>query len=353
MSVRRVGILLGKDLKYGSRGFVFVLAIVAPLLISLVLNLVFGTFFSQTAKLGLTAQDDSRLAELVSASDSVDVRTYASTVDLKKAVAAGAVDMGLALPEGFDESVSRGSDIVLPAYVWGESLAKNRSILLATINSAVRHLAGQEVPVRIETTTLGDTQGVPWNDRLLPFVLLYAVTIGGSMVPASLLVDEKQKHTLSALAITPATLPDILAAKALMGVILALVMSIVIMLLNQAFGLQPGLLMLVLGLGALLASLFGLMLGSLVKDINTLFAVIKAIGILLYGPVFVYMFPQIPQWIGRFFPTYYIVQPVVEISQQGGAWSDIALDVSVLAGLILLMFAVVTLNTKRLKQREI
>jgi hypothetical protein len=49
MSVRRVAILLGKDFKYGSKGFIFIMAIVAPILISLVLNLVFGTFFSQTA----------------------------------------------------------------------------------------------------------------------------------------------------------------------------------------------------------------------------------------------------------------------------------------------------------------
>ena len=353
MSVRRVAIILGKDFKYGSKSFVFILAIVAPLLISLVLNMVFGTFLSQTAKLGFSGQDDSRLAELVSASDSVETRSYASTDDLKRAVEAGTVDMGLAIPEGFDESVSRGSDIVLPAYVWGESLAKNRGILLATINSAVRHLAGQEVPVHIETTTRGDTQSVRWHDRLLPVILLYAVRIGGFMVPASLLVDEKQKHTLSALAVTPTTLADILTAKGLMGVILALVMSIVIMLLNQAFGTQPGLLMMVLGLGAVLAALFGLMLGSLVKDINTLFAITKATGVLLYAPVIVYMFPQIPQWIGKIFPTYYIIQPVVEISQEGGMWSDIIPEVSILAGLIVLMFAVVNLSSRRLKQREV
>jgi len=353
MSIRRVAILLWKDFKYGSRGFVFAMAIVAPLLISLVLSLVFGTFFSQTAKLGITDQGDSRLVDLVSASDSVQTRTYASTDDLKRAVEAGAVDMGLAVPQGFDEEVSRGTAIVLPAYVWGESLAKNRGILLATVNSAVRQLAGQEVPVHIETTTLGDTQSVPWNDRLLPFVLLYAVTIGGSMVPASLLVYEKQKHTLTALAITPTTLGDILTAKGLMGVILALVMSIVIMLMNQAFGVQPGLLMIVLGLGAVLAALFGLILGSLVKDVNTLFATFKGIGILLYAPVIVYMFPQIPQWIGKIFPTYYIIQPVVEISQQGGAWSDIVFEVSILAGLIVLMLVLTTVVTRRLKQQEV
>ncbi|MCK4355927.1 ABC transporter permease, partial [Candidatus Bipolaricaulota bacterium] len=287
----------------------------------------------------------------VSASDSVQTRTYASADDLKKAVEAGAVDMGAALPENFDEDALSGNSIVLPAYVWGESLAKNRGILLATINSAVRQLAGQEVPVHIETTTLGDAQSVPWSDRLLPLVLLVAVAMGGVMVPASLMVDEKQKRTLTALAITPATLGDILAAKGLMGVILALVMSIVILLMNQAFGVQTGLLMIVLGLGAVLAALFGLVLGVLIKDITTLFATIKGIGILLYAPVFVYMFPQIPQWIGKIFPTYYIVQPVVEISQQGGAWSDIVFEVSILAGLIVLMLVLTPLAARRLKQQ--
>lgn len=353
MSVRRVAILLGKDFKYGSKGFIFIMAIVAPILISLVLNLVFGTFFSQTAKLGINDQGNSRLVDLVSASDSVQTRTYASADDLKRAVEVGAVDMGVSLPDNFDEDALSGNSIVLPAYVWGESLAKNRGILLASINSAVRQLAGQEVPVQIETITLGDAQSVPWSDRLLPFVLLYAVTIGGMMVPASLIVDEKQKRTLTALAITPTTLGDILAAKGLMGVILAMVMSIVILLMNQAFGVQTGLLMIVLGLGAVLAALFGLVLGALVKDINTLFATMKGIGILLYAPVFIYMFPQIPQWIGNIFPTYYIIQPVVEISQRGGTWSDIVFEVSILAGLIVLMLVVVAFSTRRLKQQEV
>ena len=350
MSIRRVAILLGKDFKYGSKGFVFIMAIVAPILISLVLTLVFGTFFSQTAKLGITDAGDSRLTGLMSASDSVQTRTYASTDDLKKAVEAGAVDMGLTVPQGFDEEVSRGTAIVLPAYVWGESLAKNRGILLAAVNSTVRQLAGQEVPVHIETTILGDTRSIPWNDRVLPFVLLYAVTIGGIMVPASLIVDEKQKHTLTALTVTPTTLADILTAKGLMGIIMALVMSIVIMLLNQAFSLQPGLLMIVLGLGAVMAALLGLVLGALVKDINSLFAVIKTIGILIYAPAIFYMFPQLPQWIGRFFPTYYMLEPIVEISQRGRGWADIATNVFILIALDIVLIGVVMLTLKRTKQ---
>ena len=63
------------------------------------------------------------------------------------------------------------------------------------------------------------------------------------------------------------------------------------------------------------------------KDVTTLFALMKGIGILLYAPAFVYMFPQIPQWIGRIFPTYYILKPVVEISQRGAGWPEIAPEV--------------------------
>ena len=140
MSIRRVAILLWKDFKYGSKSFVFIMAIVAPILISIVMNLLFGTFFSQTAKLGINDQGDSLLVDTVSASDSVQTSTYASDEDLKKAVKAGAVDMGVTLPENFDEDVLSGNSIVLPAYVWGESLAKNRGILLASINLSLIHI---------------------------------------------------------------------------------------------------------------------------------------------------------------------------------------------------------------------
>jgi ABC-2 type transport system permease protein len=65
------------------------------------------------------------------------------------------------------------------------------------------------------------------------------------------------------------------------------------------------------------------------------------------------MFPGIPQWIGKIFPTYYIIQPVVEISQQGGAWPDIVFEVSILAGLIVLMLALMPVTIRRLKQQEV
>ena len=48
------------------------------------------------------------------------------------------------------------------------------------------------------------------------------------------------------------------------------------------------------------------------------YGAVKAVGLLLYAPIIDYLFPQRPQWISKIFPTYYIIQPVAEINQQGG-----------------------------------
>ncbi len=183
-------------------------------------------------------------------------------------------------------------------------------------------------------------------------VVIISVIMGGMMVPATSLVDEKMKRTLRALAVTPTTLGDIFLAKGLMGAILGIFVGVLILIINQAFGAQPLLLLGVLSLGSLLAAAFGVVFGAVVKDITTLFALMKGLGILLYAPAFIYMFPQIPQWIGRIFPTYYILNPVVEISQRGAGWSDIALEVYILIGLIVVTAFVAVKLGGRMQRSE-
>ena len=352
MSLKRIGILLKKDLLRGPKNFIFVFAIIAPILISFVMTLVFGNLFSEKPEFGIVDEGESQLVSMFSELTSIDSREYTSASTLKNNVENGAVDMGIVLPAEFDESVISGERIELTAYVWGESLAKDRAIIGAVISEQIREIAGQNIPVDITTSTLGDGTSVPWNDRLLPLIVIIAVIMGGSMVPATSLVDEKQKLTLKALVITPTTLEEVFISKGLVGVLLSIFMGVFILLLNQAFGTQPLLLVGVLAMGAIMAAEFGVLLGAFIKDITTLFATLKGIGILLYAPAIVYMFPQLPQWIARIFPTYYIFGPIIEITQRSGTWSDIVMDVSILAGIIVLLLVILTTVTKRMKQRE-
>ena len=94
----------------------------------------------------------------------------------------------------------------------------------------------------------------------------------------------------------------------------------------------------------------GLLLGISVKDFTTLFTIWKMGGIILFAPVFIHLFPQIPEWIGRIFPTYYIIQPIVDLSQRGGSWPDIAVNVFILIGLNLILLGLVLYVLKRSEQ---
>ena len=349
MSLRRIGVLLSKELFQGTKNFIFVWAIIAPVAISLVVSLIFGSLFAEPPRLGIVDEGNSQLTANAGETTAITVRRFGSTADLRQAVESGSTDMGIVLPADFDTLVKQGEKTLLTAFVWGESSSRSRLILSVTVVNLVREIAGQEAPLEVESITLGDAVVIPWNERLLPLIVLMSVFLGGMFLPATSIINEKEKGTLTALLVTPTTAEDVFLSKGIVGIVLSLLSGLVILLLNQAFGAHPLLLVTVLALGAVMAAGLGLLMGIALKDITTLFAIWKLGGILLFGPAFIYMFPQIPQWIGRLFPTYYILQPIIEISQ-GGGWETININISILLALDLLLVGVVALSLRRAKQ---
>ncbi len=352
MSIRRIGVLFGKEIRLGSRNIMFVFSIVMPVAITILLSLLFGTVFSGKATLGLVDQGASRLPAMAQERGALEVKLYPSAEALRRATADGMVDLGLVLPAGFDESVQAGEIATLTAYLWGESTMRDRAVAGAALADLVRDLAGQEAPVEIVTVPLGEAGGLSWEARLLPLLILMGIVLGGSMVPAALLVDEKQKRTLRALTTSGTSLGEVFAAKGALGVLVSVVMAVVTLWLNRAWGAEPLLLLLALLLGAIMAAAIGLLLGAFVRDITTLFSVVKAGGIFLYAPALIYMFPEIPEWIGRLFPTYYLLQPVIDIVQRGAGWAQVGPQLVLLALLDVALLAIIGVVVTRAPQSE-
>jgi len=251
------------------------------------------------------------------------------------------------LPAGFDDRVVEDAVVRLDVFTWGESLLKHRTQLGAALVREVITLSGYELGVEITTVLLGDEAGIPWEVRLFPLVVIMTIILGGTMVPAAFIVEEKQHRTLKALLVTPVTLFEVLLAKGLAGVIISVVMGAVILTINSAWGIQPGLMVLMLILSAMMAASMGIIFGMLVGDISALFTAMKSIGILLYAPAIIYMFPQIPAWVMRIFPTYYMIGPIVEISMHNAGWGDIAMDLVILGALTVITVMVTGLLARR------
>ena len=350
MSIRRIAALLSKEILLGPKNYLFIMAIVMPLLVSLVFTLVFGTLFSEKPRLGIVDEGSSQLVALSQENDAIVTHEYGNTLEMTEAVEIGSVDIGIVLPEDFDEAVDVGEQKILTAYIWGESLSKNRIILGVTIANMVRELTGQESPITLDSITLGEEAAIPWNARLLPLIVLVSVFLGGMLFTGTAVIQEKEKRTITALVVTPTSLEEIFISKGILGVMISLFAGIMILVLNQAFGIQPLLLVILLVLGALMAAGLGLLLGALLKDITTLFAIWKSAGIIIFAPALIYMFPQIPEWVGRIFPTYYLLQPIFDISQFGAGWSEIALNVSILIGIDVVLFVLLGVTLRRRPQ---
>lgn len=335
MKLRRVAVLVGKAFVYGRNNLMLQFAVIVPVLLSLFLSLMAGTLFAGRARLGVADLGESQLVEALLGLDFLVLSRYESAAELQDDVSRGALDMGFVLPTGFDRALQVDSLVSLDVIIWGESLLRHRTQLGAALVREVILLSGHEVPVNINTVLLGDQPPLPWEVRLYPLVVIMTILLGGAIVPAALFVDEKEKRTLQALIATPVTMGEVLLAKGISGVIISMVMGSVILSINRAWGIQPGLLILVLFLSAIMAAVFGVILGMLVGDVNTLFTAMKSIGIFLYAPAILYMFPQVPDWVMRLFPTYYMLGPIVEISLHNASLSDLWLDLLILVAMII------------------
>jgi ABC-2 type transport system permease protein len=352
MNLKRIWILIKTEVFHGPKDIILVMAVALPVLLALFVNLAFGDIFTDRAKVGIYDASNSPLTEKLKAAGSMNVKTYGNEADIRSAAASGVVDMGIVLPSDFETKLMAGT-VKLKAYVWGESLAKNREVIGLALNDAVRELTGVSLPVNIESVPLGDASSLPWSDRLLPMTVLIAVFYGGMMLPASSLIHEKQRHTLEALNVTPTTISDIFTAKGIIGAVLAIIMGVLTLAISTSFGSSPLALVVVLAIGAVLAAEIGLLAGAYIKDMNTLFAFWKFGGLLLFGPAFIYMFPQIPAWIGYIFPTYYVIRPVTELTVMGANFGSVALYVGILIAIVVVMGLAVMSIVKRLSTQAL
>ena len=356
MDIQSIAVLLGKDARLGATNFMTIYVLVMPVIISLLVALVFGDLLAQTPRLGIYDADGSgRYVQPLVDHPSINATLYDSDEALQSAVERGSEEIGLSLPVGFDAALeSDSAEVNQTVYRWGEAGVRNLLLLESAIAGAMAAGIGSgldQLPVSVNAEQLGSANILTWSQRLLPLFLIMSIVLGGLFFPAASLLDEKRNRTLVALTSTPTSLLDVYLSKTLMGFILSGIMGMIILLLNGAFAGQIALLLLVIGLGGLMSSVFGIILGSVSKDMDTFLGIIKAVGILLYAPGILKIFPQVPEWIGRLFPTYYIMNPLLEVTQNGAGIAAIALDIAVLALIIVALLVILSIVIDRQQQQ--
>lgn len=322
-AVRRVGTMLGRELKLGPRSPVVLLAIVMPLLMTFLVASVFGGLLESEPRLGTYSQDPTQITAAAQDTDGIRAISYDSEEALRADVADHDLDAALILPAGFDAAVAAGEQVEVTYLVSGQALASDRAALAATVTAMVRDLAGDESAVQVRVVTVGAEDYVPLGDRLIPLLVVYAVVVAALFVPAASILDERVKGTLNAVLATPTSMGEVLMSKALFASVLSMLMGAVTLVINQAFSGEVLGILLALAVGTVMLVELGLVLGLWVKDMNTLYTWIKAGGILIVLPGLLALFPTLPEWISRIAPTYYFLDPIYDLSVGGATLADV------------------------------
>lgn len=350
MSATRSWQVLRKDLRLGPRSPLLLWALVVPVLMTILIQGVFGDLFADEPRLGIVDEGDSAVAAEALTLPGVETTTRESGEELRDAVRDGSLDAGIVLPEGFDEAVRSGQRPPLEVWISGSSLPADRAVLTVAVLDLVRGVAGTSAPVDVETISLGE-ETLPLDLRLLPLLVLYAVAIPGGFVPAASLVEEKQRGTLSAVLASPASVGEVLLAKGTLGMLLGTVAGVVTLVLNDAWGAEPLAVLLAVVVGAVMMAQVGVLLGSWADDASTMFTAWKGGGLLLFLPVVFFIWPGLPSWPARFFPTYYFLQPAYAVSAEGASLGAVAGNLGVGAGICLALLPLVAAMGRRMERR--
>ncbi len=348
MNVRRTFRILRKDLAIGPRNPIMLFVIILPVIMTFVLQMVFGDLFIQNPKLAILDAGPSQISRLLEEREGIDVVPVESLSSLKQMLADNDVAAGLFLPTGFDSALQKGDQPLMEYYMSGESYALDRLVLTLTALDLIREVEGRSPVVAVEVVDYGTGDPIPMSTRLVPLVVLFAFIMAGLFVPASSVVDEREKRTVIAILSTPTKVGEFLSAKAMLGIILSFLMAIATLLLNKAFMQNQLVLVLVLFVSSFFWALMGLLIGLLSANSQTLFAIVKGSGVFLMGPAVFYLFPDWPQWIARVIPTFWAIDPLWQVLANQAPLRDLTGSLAVLGGMIIALIFLVRLLTKRM-----
>lgn len=318
MSIKRVFVPAWKDIIDSIRTPRLLVIIITPLIIALCINLFFGD--KLTLRVGMFSQDDTQLIKTLEQVELVEIHIYDSTEALGEAVQNGEITVGVVLPTNFDALLANNELPSVNFIVNNNSQESQVGVTL--VQQVIQSLSSNPLPIVSSTKILKpDTlPGISIRGDLsidqyaIILWLVMGIVGNGVMLVPTLIVEERERKTLDALLLSPLSYSDFAIGKAIVGVVYSVVSSALILLVQGGLSGDIFLMAMLIILGSLSLSFFGVLVGTLVENLHVLNS---------YGSIFVFLL-TLPALIGmlgsnpiiqylQFLPTFPLVDGIVKI----------------------------------------
>ena len=251
-----------------------------------------------------------------------------SEIEKRKAIG------GLVVPSNFDADVTAARQPELTVYVNNKKNVFEQAAFRRLLNQQVRLLVKHPEPARlvwIDVDKEANEQsrgGVGLGQMMLPLLLIMTLGMVGAMVVPLLLVEEKEKRTLDFLLVSPASLKEIVAGKAMTGVAYTLLIAGLLLVINRQLVGSWLMTSLSILLGLVFVVGIGLFMGSLLNTTMQVNTWASSVLIVLLAPSFPSLaLPAAVETAMRLIPTYYVTE-ALKLSLAGSApariWGHLA-----------------------------
>jgi ABC-type multidrug transport system permease subunit len=280
MNLRNINAIYRKDLLDAIKDARVLLALIMPFGIALLYNFMFDDEIplpeASVAYTAVESELPERLRDTLADSVELQLEPYESAGEVEEIVANDDADLGLIIPEGFDQALQNGDTPQL-RLLFPDNTNIPVSTLSGTVDLVARQMADVPVPFAISQEIVSTEEGSGpslFNDLgmrlyfILAALMMLISMIGVLAVPI-ILAEEAEKKTLEALTLIASYL-DVVIAKALVGLTYLALGTGLLLAMTQSWPEDPLLFfsgILVLGI-ALVG--FGLLLGGLFKSANQL-----------------------------------------------------------------------------------
>lgn len=275
------------------------------------------------------------------------VTVASSDTDAPSGAEEVAVPIGIAFPAGFFDDLATGRETSVQIFVEAAVPEEIEAAVTGLIEEVAFQIAGIDLPVSTPApdqayVVLGEDRA---GDQVSPResfrpLFVFLVLVMEMFVMASLISQEIQSRTVTAVLVTPARTGDVLAAKGITGALTGLVQALILLAAIGSLDDSPVLMVSLMVLGAAMVSGTAMIAGSVGKDfMSTLFWGF-AFMIPLIVPAFTALFPGTASvWI-QALPSYPLVRGLVDVSTYGAGWGDVLPELATLAGWGVALFAI-------------
>lgn len=330
MNIGAIRAILQKDLVAFSRDRFYVFITILGLVAFVLMYWLLPDSVDETVRLGVHQTDLGDVLTQLEATDAIGLQlTQFDSVDALTAAVRDGTDgivAGMAFPPDFVASAAAGSaavDLLVPADV-----ATDHEQLVKGLASQIASSVAGKVPtidLATRTVILGvDRAGdqVSMQQQMRP-LLAFFVLLVETFALSSLVSIEVQQRTVTAVLVTPTRARDFIAAKAILGSLLALAEVLVLMALIRGFVGDVPVLLVALVLGAFLVTGIGLLAGASGKDFTGVLFLTMLLMIPLMIPAFAALFPgTAAAWI-KVLPTFGLVEAIVGVTSRAESWGDV------------------------------